>query len=384
MLPELSQEEILRYSRHLMIPEVGLEGQRKLKNASVLIVGSGGLGSPIALYLAAAGIGRIGIVDYDVVDQSNLQRQIIHATDKVGTSKVESARERLNALNPFIQVDIYDEVFTSQNAERIAFPYDVLVDGTDNFPTRYLLNDLAVFSRKPFVYGSVFRFEGQVSVFDARTGPCYRCLFPVPPPPNSVPSCGDAGVFGVLPGTIGTIQATEVIKVLLDIGEPLIGKLLLYDALTMSMQSVTLRKNPHCIVCGDHPAITQLIDYEEFCGVPARAENLGLAGEGRDVTPSEVAEWMIHGEPFRLLDVRDPVEQQVSSLPGALNIPIERLGHRLSELDPQQKYVLFCRTGVRSARGVFLLTEAGFRQVYNLAGGINAWAEQVDQGMVRY
>lgn len=384
MLPELSQEEILRYSRHLMIPEVGLEGQRKLKNASVLIVGSGGLGSPVALYLAAAGIGRIGIVDYDVVDQSNLQRQIIHATDKVGTSKVASARERLTGLNPFIQVDIYDEVFTSQNAERIAFPYDVLVDGTDNFPTRYLLNDLAVFSRKPFVYGSVFRFEGQVSVFDARSGPCYRCLFPVPPPPNSVPSCGDAGVFGVLPGLVGTIQAAEVIKVILGIGEPLTGRLLLYDALTMSMQSVTLRKNPHCIVCGDQPVITQLIDYEEFCGVPARAENPGLAGEGRDVEPSVVAAWMDRGEPFRFLDVRDPVEQQISSLPDALNIPIERLNHRLTELDPQQKYVLFCRTGVRSARGVRLLAEAGLRQVYNLAGGINAWAEQVDQSMFQY
>src|SRR5574340_336987 len=258
MLPELSQEELLRYSRHLMIPEVGLEGQRKLKNASVLIVGSGGLGSPVALYLAAAGVGRIGIVDYDLVDPSNLQRQIIHATDKVGTPKVDSARERLTRLNPSIQVDGYNQVLTSANAKAIAAPYDILVDGTDNFPTRYLLNDLAVLTGKPFVYGSIFRFEGQVSVFDARTGPCYRCLFPVPPPPNSVPSCGDAGVFGVLPGTVGTIQATEVIKLILGIGEPLIGKLLLYDALTMSMQLVTLRKNPHCIVCGEHPAITQL------------------------------------------------------------------------------------------------------------------------------
>src|SRR5574340_591417 len=384
MLPELSQEELLRYSRHLMIPEVGLEGQRKLKNASVLIVGSGELGSPVALYLAAAGIGRIGIVDYDVVDQSNLQRQIIHATDKVGTSKVESARERLNALNPFIQVDIYDEVFTSQNAERIAFPYDVLVDGTDNFPTRYLLNDLAVFSRKPFVYGSVFRFEGQVSVFDARTGPCYRCLFPVPPPPNSVPSCGDAGVFGVLPGTVGTIQATEVIKLILGIGEPLTGKLLLYDALAMSTQTVNLRKNPHCIVCSEHPAITHLIDYEQFCGVPAQNENLGLVGAGLDVEPTEVAAWLKQGESFRFLDVRDPVEKQVSVLPGEINIPLERLGHRLGELDRDQSYVVFCRTGVRSARGVRLMADAGFVHVYNLAGGINAWAEQVDHRMYRY
>ncbi len=384
MLPELSQEELLRYSRHLMIPEVGLEGQRKLKNASVLVVGSGGLGSPVALYLAAAGVGRIGIVDYDVVDSSNLQRQILHATDKVGAPKVESARERLTRLNPFIQVDTYNEVFTSKNAEAVAAPYDILVDGTDNFPTRYLLNDLAVFTGKPFVYGSIFRFEGQVSVFDARSGPCYRCLFPVPPPPNSVPSCGDAGVFGVLPGTIGTIQATEVIKLILGIGEPLTGKLLLYDALAMSTQAVNLRKNPHCIVCGEHPAITQLIDYEEFCGVPAQNENLGLVGEGRDVEPQQVSAWQARGEPFRFLDVRDPVEQQVSVLPGAINIPIERLGHRLDELDREQSYVVFCRTGVRSARGVHLMLDSGFEHVYNLAGGINAWAEQVDQSMYRY
>lgn len=384
MLPELTQAELLRYSRHLLIPEVGLEGQRKLKKASVLVVGSGGLGSPVALYLAAAGIGRIGIVDYDVVDNSNLHRQIIHSTEGIGTLKVESARQRLVSLNPTIQVDTFDEVLTAENAERIAADYAILVDGTDNFPTRYLLNDLAVLTGKPFVYGSIFRFEGQVSVFDACSGPCYRCLFPVPPPPGSVPACGDSGVFGVLPGTIGTIQATEVIKLILDIGEPLIGKLLLYDALTMSMQSVRLRKNPNCIVCSDHPSITQLIDYEAFCGVPARDMNDGLVGEGRDVDPVVVADWLRQGESIQLIDVRDPVEQQVSALPEARNVPLERLGQRIGDLDPNQKYVLFCRTGVRSARGVNLLVEAGFSQVFNLTGGLNAWAEQVDPAMNRY
>lgn len=381
---ELTQEEILRYSRHLLIPEVGLEGQRKLKAASVLLVGSGGLGSPIALYLAAAGVGRIGIVDYDVVDTSNLQRQIIHDTRQVGVLKVESARNRLLALNPFVQVDVYNEVFTSQNAERIAADYDILVDGSDNFPTRYLLNDLAVLSGKPFVYGSIFRFEGQVSVFDARHGPCYRCLFPEPPPPDTVPSCADAGVFGVLPGTVGSIQATEVIKLILGIGEPLIGKLLLYDALEMSMQVIYLRKNPRCKVCGESPEITHLIDYEAFCGVPARAvQENGLEAD-RVIEPSDLKQRLEAGDEVILVDVRDPVEQQVSALPGALVIPLERLPHRIQELDPQREYVLFCRTGVRSARGVRQLAAAGFPKVKNLHGGLNAWAEQVDPTMLKY
>jgi len=381
---ELTQEEILRYSRHLLIPEVGLEGQRKLKAASVLLVGSGGLGSPIALYLAAAGVGRIGIIDYDVVDASNLQRQIIHDTQRIGMLKVESARSRLLALNPFVQVDAYNEVFTSQNAERIAAEYDILVDGSDNFPTRYLLNDLGVLSGKPFVYGSIFRFEGQVSVFDARKGPCYRCLFPEPPPPDTVPSCADAGVFGVLPGTIGSIQATEVIKLILGIGEPLIGKLLLYDALDMSMQVIHLRKNPQCKVCGESPEITRLIDYEAFCGVPTRApQENGLEGE-KVIEPLELKERLKRGDELILIDVRDPVEQQVSALPGALVIPLERLGQRMKELDPEREYVLFCRTGVRSARGVRQMSAAGFRKVKNLRGGLNAWAEQVDPTMMKY
>ncbi|GIV65926.1 MAG: molybdopterin-synthase adenylyltransferase MoeB [Chloroflexota bacterium] len=381
---ELTQEEILRYSRHLLIPEVGLEGQRKLKAASVLLVGSGGLGSPIALYLAAAGVGRIGVVDYDVVDASNLQRQIIHDTQRIGMLKVESARSRLLALNPFVQVDVYNEVFTSQNAERIAADYDILVDGSDNFPTRYLLNDLAVLSGKPFVYGSIFRFEGQVSVFDARHGPCYRCLFPEPPPPDTVPSCADAGVFGVLPGTVGSIQATEVIKLILGIGEPLIGKLLLYDALDMNIQLIYLRKNPQCKVCGETPEITHLIDYEAFCGVPARTvQDTGLEGN-RIIEPVELKQRLERGDEVVLIDVRDPVEQQVAALPGALVIPLERLGQRMKELDPQREYVLFCRTGVRSARGVRQMMAAGFTKVKNLRGGLNAWAEKVDPTMLKY
>lgn len=381
---DLSQAELLRYSRHLLIPEVGLAGQRKLKNASVLVVGTGGLGSPVTLYLAAAGIGRLGIIDYDVVDDSNLQRQVLHSSQAVGKLKVESARQRLTSLNPYIQVDTFNEVFSSENAASIAAPYDILVDGTDNFPTRYLLNDLAVFTGKPFVYGSIFRFEGQVSVFDARVGPCYRCLFPVPPPPGTVPACGDAGVFGVLPGTIGTFQATEVIKLILGIGEPLIGKLLLYDALSMTQQTVNLRKNPNCAVCGPHPTITQLIDYEEFCGVPARVTDDGLAGLGRDLDPIVLAKRLKNGEPLQLIDVRDPVELQISALPGALNIPLERLGQRIKELDPSQTYVFFCRTGVRSARAVNQLSAAGFKHVFNLMGGINAWAAQVDPALRQY
>ena len=384
MLPELTQEEVLRYSRHLVIPEVGMEGQRKLKAASVLIIGTGGLGSPIALYLAAAGVGRIGLVDYDVVDESNLQRQIVHGTDRLGMLKVESARKRLLELNPFIQVDVYNEIFSAENAETIASEYEILVDGTDNFPTRYLLNDLAVLTGRPYVYGSVFRFEGQVSVFDARRGPCYRCLFPEPPPPESVPSCADAGVFGVLPGTIGTLQATEVIKLILNAGQPLIGKLLLYDALDMSFEVIALRKNPQCKVCGEHPEITHLIDYEAFCGVPARPHPQVEAGEGFDLSPEELAQRLQSGASPVLIDVRHPVESQISALPGALQIPLEKLPTKLQELNPQAEYVLFCRTGVRSARALKIMRAAGFQHVKHLKGGLNAWAERIDPKMLRY
>lgn len=383
MLPGLTHEEILRYSRHLLIPEVGLEGQRKLKASSVLVIGTGGLGSPVALYLAAAGVGHIGLVDYDVVDSSNLQRQIIHGTSRVGQLKVESARERMLDLNPDIEVEIYNEPFTSENAMRIARGYDVLIDGTDNFPTRYLTNDLCVFLGIPNVYGSIFRFDGQVSVFDARRGPCYRCLFPEPPPPGLVPSCAEGGVLGVLPGTIGTLQATEALKLLLGIGEPLIGKLLLYNALDMSFEFVNLKKNPKCRVCGPEADVKELIDYEEFCGVPGHDHEEGSAGVGWDITASELAE-RLKRNGLKLLDVREPHELEISSLPGAINIPLGQLAARLSELDSAQEMVVFCKAGTRSARALELLVSAGFRKVKNLKGGINAWAREVDPTLPIY
>ena len=374
MLPELSHEEILRYSRHLLIPEVGLEGQRKLKNSSALVIGTGGLGSPVALYLAAAGVGRIGLVDYDVVDTSNLQRQVIHGTSTVGKLKVESAKEKLLDLNPDIQVDVYNEPFTSENAMRIAKDYDVIIDGTDNFPTRYLTNDVSVFLGKPNIYGSIFRFDGQVSVFYAKEGPCYRCLFPEPPPPGLVPSCAEGGVLGVLPGTIGTLQATEALKVLLGIGEPMIGRLLLYNALDMSFDFVKLKKNPNCRVCGPNADIKELIDYEEFCGVPGHDHEEGSAGAGLDITATEL----------KLLDVREPHELEISALPDAVNIPLGQLAARLAELDSAEDMVVFCKGGTRSARALELLVSAGFKKVKNLKGGINAWAKEVDTELPIY
>jgi molybdopterin/thiamine biosynthesis adenylyltransferase/rhodanese-related sulfurtransferase len=384
MLPLLSHEEILRYSRHLLIPEVGLEGQRKLKAASILVVGTGGLGSPVSLYLAAAGIGRIGLVDYDVVDFSNLQRQVIHGTAALGTLKVESARKRMLDLNPKIQVDAYNEPLTSANAMQIAADYDVIIDGTDNFPTRYLTNDLCVLLGKPNVYGSIYRFDGQVSVFDARRGPCYRCLFPEPPPPGLVPSCAEGGVLGVLPGTIGTLQATEALKLILDIGDPLIGKLLLYNALDMSFDVVKLRKNPHCKVCGPDPEVTELIDYEAFCGVPGHDHEEGSAGAGWDITAPELAARLKSGNHIRLIDVREPHELEISHLEGATLMPLGQLAARLSELDSAEEIVLFCKSGARSARALEVLASAGFRKVKNLKGGINAWAREVDPSLPIY
>ena len=384
MLPTLSNEEILRYSRHLLIPEVGLHGQRKLKAASVLIIGTGGLGSPVALYLAAAGVGHIGLVDYDVVEASNLQRQVVHGTDGVGSLKVDSARERLLDLNPDILVDIYNEPFTSANAMRIAEPYAVIVDGSDNFPTRYLTNDLCVLTGKPLVYGAVFRFDGQASVFDARVGPCYRCLFPEPPPPGSVPSCSDAGVLGVLPGTIGTIQATEAIKLILGIGSSLAGRLLLYDALEMTFEYVNLRKNPKCKICGPNPEVTTLIDYNEFCGVPGIGHEDHSAGADRDMTALQLATRLQRGDRLRLVDVREPHELAISHLEGAVNLPIGSLARHLSELDSAEEIVVFCKTGNRSARALELLRSAGFRKVWNLRGGINSWARDVDPKMPVY
>lgn len=383
MLPELNHEEILRYSRHLLIPEVGLEGQRRLKNSSALIVGTGGLGSPVSLYLAAAGVGRIGLVDYDVVDSSNLQRQIIHGTSTIGKLKVDSAKAKLLDLNPDIQVDAYNEPYTSENALRIAQDYDIILDGTDNFPTRYLTNDVAVFLGKPNVYASIFRFDGQVSVFHAKKGPCYRCLFPEPPPPGLVPSCAEGGVLGVLPGTIGTLQATEALKVLLGIGEPLIGKLLLYNALDMSFDFVKLKKNPNCRVCGPNADIKELIDYEEFCGVPSHDHEEGSAGAGLDITATELAE-RVKINHFKLLDVREPHELEISALPNAVNIPLGQLASRLAELNSADDMVVFCKGGSRSARALELLSSAGFKKVKNLKGGINAWAKDVDPNLPVY
>jgi adenylyltransferase/sulfurtransferase len=384
MLPDLSHAEILRYSRHLLIPEVGLEGQKKLLAASALIIGTGGLGSPVALYLAAAGVGRIGLVDFDVVDSSNLQRQIIHGSGTVGRLKVESARARLKDLNPGIQVDIYNEPFTSANAMRIARDYDILIDGSDNFPTRYLVNDLCVLTGKPDVFGSIYRFEGQASVFYAKEGPCYRCLFPEPPPPGLVPSCAEGGVLGVLPGTIGTIQATEAIKLLLGIGSNLIGRLLLYNALDMSFETIKLKKNPNCKVCGAHPDVTELIDYDAFCGVPGFDHDEGSAGKNWDISANELALRLKNGEKLRLIDVREPHELAISSLPGEENIPLGQLAAHLSELDSAQELILFCKTGVRSTRALELLVSAGFRKVKNLQGGINAWARDVDPKLPIY
>ena len=383
MLPGLTHDEILRYSRHLLIPEVGLEGQKKLKGSSALIIGTGGLGSPVALYLAAAGIGRIGLVDYDVVDSTNLQRQIIHGTSTIDKLKVESARDRMLDVNPDIEVEIYNEPFTSENAMRIAQDYDVLIDGTDNFPTRYLTNDVCVFLGKPNVYGSIFRFDGQASVFYAKEGPCYRCLFPEPPPPGLVPSCAEGGVLGVLPGTIGTIQATEALKVLLGIGSPLTGKLLLYNALDMSFDFVKLKKNPKCRVCGPDADIKELIDYEEFCGVPGFDHDEGSAGADWDITALELAE-RVKGNHLKLLDVREPHELEISALPNTTNIPLGTLAARLSELDSAEEMVILCKSGTRSARALELLVTAGFKKVKNLKGGINAWAQDVDQSLPIY
>jgi molybdopterin/thiamine biosynthesis adenylyltransferase/rhodanese-related sulfurtransferase len=379
----LTQQEILRYSRHLLMPEVGLDGQEKLKAASVLIIGTGGLGSPVSMYLAAAGVGRIGLVDYDEVDFTNLQRQVVHGTRSLGQRKVESARERLLDINPDVQVDVYDEPFTSDNAFRIAEPYELIIDGTDNFPTRYLVNDVCVMTGKPNVYGSIYRFEGQLSVFWAEKGPCYRCLFPEPPPPGLVPSCAEGGVFGVLPGTIGTLQATEAIKVLLEIGEPLIGELMLYDALAMSFDRVKLRKNPDCKVCSEDPEVTELIDYEAFCGVPGHDRSESNLGEEWEIGPKELAARM-EQEHIHLIDVREPHELKISQIEGADLIPLGQLASRMNELDSAEEIVLFCKTGGRSARALELLAGAGFRKLKNLRGGINAWSREVDPELPIY
>ncbi len=385
----LSHQEIKRYSRHLIMPEVGMTGQKKLKAASVLLIGAGGLGSPLAMYLAAAGVGRLGLVDYDTVDASNLQRQIIHGTKDVGRLKLESARERILDINPHVQVDTYEVPLTSANALELFAPYDIIIDGTDNFPTRYLTNDACVLLGKPNVYGSIFRFEGQASVFYAKEGPCYRCLFPEPPPLGLVPSCAEGGVLGVLPGTIGAIQATEAIKLILGVGEPLIGRLLLYDATTMSFDEVRLRKNPDCPICGEQPTITALIDYEQFCGMPAHDHSEFAAqtnGGVPSITPSELKRRLDAGDDLFILDVREPHEWEISNLEslGAVLIPKGQILDHLNELDTAREMVVQCKTGARSADVIWELQRHGFRKLLNLEGGINRWANEVDPNLPVY
>lgn len=375
---ELSRSEIKRYGRHLLMPEVGLEGQKKLKASSVLLIGAGGLGSPAALYLAAAGVGTIGVVDFDVVDQSNLQRQILHGTADIGRPKLESAAERIHDINPYVNVELHDVRLDSSNAMDILRRYDVVVDGTDNFPTRYLVNDACVLLHKPNVYGSIFRFEGQASVFYADKGPCYRCLYAEPPPAGLVPSCAEGGVFGVLPGIIGTMQALETLKILLGIGDPLIGRLLLFDALGMEFRELTLHKNPACPVCGSHPTIHELIDYEAFCGLSPNDGDPEL-----EITVEELKERLDRKEDLVLLDVREPHEYEIANLGGKL-IPLNDLAKRVNELDSSNEIVVYCASGIRSGKAVRFLTELGFRKVKNLRGGIAAWAENIDQSMASY
>ena len=378
----LSKEEILRYSRHLIMPEVGMEGQLKLKQAKVLLVGTGGLGAPLGMYLAAAGVGRIGLVDFDVVDHSNLQRQIIHGTKDVGRKKLDSAADTMTDINPYVQIDKYEVALTSENALDIIRDYDMVVDGTDNFPTRYLVNDACVLLKKPNVYGSIFRFEGQATVFAYQGGPCYRCLYPEPPPPGLVPSCAEGGVLGILPGLIGVVQATEAVKLILGTGEPLVGRLMLYDALAMRFRELKLRRNVECPVCGDRPTITKLIDYQEFCGVPAQPA-VEAPVEG-DIEPVEVKARIDRGDNFVLLDVREPHEYQIASIPAARLIPLGELPKRLNELDTADDIVAHCKSGVRSGKAVEFLKQAGFKRVRNMKGGILAWSDKVDASVPKY
>ena len=379
----LSNDEILRYSRHLIMPEVGMEGQQKLKAARVLCVGAGGLGSPLALYLVAAGVGTLGLVDFDVVDLTNLQRQIIHTTADVGRPKLDSAAEKLAAINPFIEIRKFETKLSSANALDIIRQFDIVADGTDNFPTRYLVNDACVLTGKPNVYASIFHFEGQASVFAAERGPCYRCLYPEPPPPGLVPSCAEGGVLGILPGLLGVIQATEVIKLILGSGEPLVGRLLLVDALAMRFRELRLRKNPECPVCGANPTIRELIDYNEFCGIRGESQEAPVSSGVPEIRPEELKASLDAGDDVFILDVREPHEYQICNLGGHL-IPLGELPARLNELDSSREIVAHCRSGVRSAKAVTLLRQAGFAKVKNLAGGILAWADKVDPTLPKY
>ncbi len=379
---DLTNEEVLRYSRHLIMPEVGKEGQIKLKNAKVLLVGAGGLGAPLGLYLAAAGIGRIGLVDFDVVDHTNLHRQIIHGTKDVGRKKLDSAADRMRDINPNVRLDLHEIALTSENALSVLEPYDIVVDGTDNFPTRYLVNDACVLLGKPNVYGSIFRFEGQATVFAYPGGPCYRCSYPEPPPPGLVPSCAEGGVLGILPGMIGVIQATETVKLILGIGEPLVGRLLRYDALEMRFREYKVRRDPQCPVCGDAPTVTRLIDYEQFCGIPQKVSDTEPAKGEIDVT--EVKQKIDRGVDFVLVDVREPHEYQIASIPQAKLIPLGELGRRLGELDPDDEIVVHCKSGGRSAKAVEFLRQQGFKDVLNMRGGILAWSDKIDPKVPKY
>jgi len=389
-ITQLNKDEILRYSRHLILPEVGMEGQLKLKNAKVLMVGAGGLGAPLGLYLAASGVGRVGIVDFDVVDYTNLQRQVIHGTKDVGRKKLDSAADSMLDINPYMQVDKFDTAITSENALEIIKDYDMVVDGTDNFPTRYLINDACVLLGKPNVYGSIFRFEGQATIFAYPGGPCYRCLYPEPPPPGLVPSCAEGGVLGILPGTIGLIQATEAVKLILGIGESLVGRLLLYDALAMRFRELKLRRNPECPVCGDNPSIHELIDYHQFCGVPNPAEVAPVAeqqaGYMSDTEIDAVAlkARLDRGDKFQFIDVREPNEYQIASIPGAKLIPLGDVPKRVGELDPNQEVIVHCKMGGRSAKACDFLRQSGFKNVKNMLGGITAWSDKIDPSVPKY
>ena len=388
--PALSNAEVARYSRHLIMPEVGMDGQLKLKAASVLCIGAGGLGSPAALYLAAAGVGRVGIVDFDVVDYSNLHRQVLHGTPDVGRSKLDSARDRLGAINPEVRIETHEVALSSGNALDLLGGYDVIVDGADNFPTRYLVNDACVLLGKPNAYGSIFRFEGQASVFAAPGGPCYRCLYPEPPPPGLVPSCAEGGVLGILPGVIGTIQATEAVKLIIGAGEPLVGRFLVYDALRMRFRELKLRRDPDCPVCGDRPTVTELIDYEQFCGVaPAAGAPAGGGGEeaapgGGDATVEQLKTQLDRSEDVFILDVREPQEHRICAIPGSTLIPLGDLPARLHELEGHGEMIVHCKSGVRSAKAVKLLRDAGFAGAKNLRGGILRWIDAVDPSLPKY
>ncbi|MGB6980263.1 MAG: molybdopterin-synthase adenylyltransferase MoeB [Candidatus Acidiferrales bacterium] len=380
--PVLSKEEVLRYSRHLIMPEVGMEGQLNLKQARVLCVGTGGLGAPLGLYLAAAGVGHLGLIDFDVVDTTNLQRQVLFGNGDVGRPKIEVAASRLRDLNPDIQIDTFETHLTSENALDILKDYDIIVDGTDNFPTRYLVNDACVLLGKPNVYGSIFRFEGQITIFGYPDGPCYRCLYPEPPPPGLVPSCAEGGVLGVLPGIVGTIQAAETLKLIIGKGEPLVGRLLLFDALAMRFRELKIRRNPECPVCGNHRTITKLIDYAEFCGIRGEEAPAPVTSVP-DITPRELKARLNRGDDLFILDVREPHEYQICNIGGRL-IPLGELSRRAAELDSSREIVAHCRSGKRSAEAVEFLRKAGFRKLWNLKGGILAWSDEVDSAMPKY